>query len=164
MPTGPPPDADESQRLAQLAVHWDIQWDSLDVSARASFQAQERALKAYSQTRSDMAAATVAGVHRTTVLRWKRENYLRYRDRLFDADATFVTSLEKRMWDRIGDPAGNRGSDILLMFALKAHAPKLYRELPAMDDETAKETLSQLRKLSQQAHSKKKALDSHERR
>ena len=158
MPAGAPPTKNEAIRLSAIAQAWDIQWESLDVSGRASFQAQERALKAYAQTRSDMAAATVAGVHRTTVLRWKRENYLRYRDRLFDADATFVTSLEKRMWDRIGDPAGNRGSDILLMFALKAHAPELYRELPAMDDETAKETLAQLRKLSKKAHANEKRL------
>ena len=102
-----------------------------------------------------MQAAEAAGVHRLTVLRWKRENYLRYRDRLYDADATFIARLEKRMYDRIADPTGNRGSDILLMFALKAHAPELYRELPAMDDATAKETLTQLRKLSKQAHGKR---------
>jgi hypothetical protein len=158
MPTSPEATGEHADTLRAAADAYDIQYDNLDTKARISFQQQERALKAYATTRSDMEAANVAGVHRTTVLRWKRENYLRYRDRLFDADATFVTSLEKRMWDRIGDPTGNRGSDILLMFALKAHAPGVYRELPAMDDETAKETLAQLRKLSKTAHSNEKRL------
>jgi hypothetical protein len=158
MPTAPQATGEQADTLRAAADAYDIQYDNLDTKARISFQQQERAIHAYGETRSDTAAAEAANVHRLTVLRWKRDNYLRYRDRLFDADATFVTSLEKRMWDRLGDPAGNRGSDILLMFALKAHAPALYRELPAMDDETAKETLTQLRKLSKKAHKDEKRL------
>lgn len=155
MPTSPEVTGDHVDTLRRAAHAYDIQYDALDTKARISFGQQERAIHTYGVTRSDVQAAEAAGVHRLTVLRWKRENYLRYRDRLYDADATFIARLEKRMYDRIADPTGNRGSDILLMFALKAHAPELYRELPAMDDATAKETLTQLRKLSKQAHGKR---------
>ena len=158
MPTSPEATGDHAEALRKAAEAYDIQYDELDTQARASFQAQERALKMYALTRSDTRAAEAADVHYITLLRWKRDNYLRYRDRLAAANTSFINSLERTMLDRIGDPTGNRGSDILLMFALKAHAPELYRELPAMDDETAKETLSQLRKLSKTAHSSEKRL------
>jgi hypothetical protein len=152
MPTSPEAVGEHAEALRKAADAYDIQYFNLDTQARASFQAQERALAIYGVTRSDTRAAEAADVHYITLLRWKRDNYLRYRDRLAAAHTSFVSSLERTMWDRIDDPTGNRGSDILLMFALKAHAPKTYRELPAMDDETAKETLAQLRKLSRQAH------------
>ena len=155
MPTSPEAVGGHAAALRKAAEAYDIQYNDLDTQARGSFQAQERALETYAFTHSDTRAAEAADVHYITLLRWKRENYLRYRDRLAAAHTSFVSFLEKTMWERIDDPAGNRGSDILLMFALKAHAPELYRELPAMDDATAKETLTQLRKLSKQAHGKR---------
>ena len=164
MPSGAPPTPDEAIRLSAIAQAWDIQLDSLTTKRQATFAAQERALTEYAVSRGVLNAAHAAGVRYETVETWRRENTLRFRDRWSEADRAFLASIEKRITGRIDDPTGNRGSDVLLMFWAKAHAPELYRELPAMDDATAKETLAQLRKLSKTAHSsRKKALDSHER-
>ena len=51
------------------------------------------------------------------------------------------------MWERINDPKGNRGSDILLMFALKAHWPDKYREAVVVGDDTARQVLDKIGKV-----------------
>ena len=158
MPAGAPPTQDEAITLSAIALEWDIQWDSLTTKRQATFAAQERALAEYAVSRGVLNAAHAAGVHYETVEAWRRDNVLRFRERLAEANLAFLASIEKRITGRIDDPTGNRGSDVLLMFWAKAHAPELYRELPAMDDEVAKETLTQLRKLSRQAHANGKRL------
>jgi hypothetical protein len=158
MPSGPPPDADEAIRLSAIAQAWDIQWDSLPDQRKATFAAQERALAEYAESRGVLNAAQAANVHYESIESWRRDNVLRFKERWAQADLAFLASIEKRITGRIDDPAGNRGSDVLLMFWAKAHAPELYRELPAMDDEVARETLTQLRKLSKKAHSNEKRL------
>ncbi len=51
------------------------------------------------------------------------------------------------MNQRLTDPKGNRGSDILLMFSLKAEAPDKYREAVVVGDDTAKQVLEKLGKV-----------------
>jgi len=153
MPTGAPPTPDEATALSAIALAWDLQWNSLAEKERRTFKAQQRALASYEENHVGTLAAQAANVHRRTFERWVERNHLRFRERLAESDAAFVGSVEKSMLDHMA--ANRQGTHILYMFVLKAHAPGVYRELPAMDDEVAKETLSQLRKLSKKAHSTK---------
>ena len=46
---------------------------------------------------------------------------------------------------RLEDPQGNRGSDILLMFALKGAYPEKYKDTVVVTDTSAKDLIAKLR-------------------
>jgi hypothetical protein len=69
----------------------------------------------------------------------------------------FTDSLEQTMWDRIADPTGNRGSDILLMFALKARRPDVYREIGIVIDDKALEAVAEMKAVMSAARKKKRS-------
>lgn len=65
-----------------------------------------------------------------------RQNVPPFRARLALAERAYGDSLLRLMHERLHDPQGNRGSDVLLMFDIKAHHPK-YRDERAPDQEAA---------------------------
>jgi hypothetical protein len=107
--------------------------------------AQERFLDAYAEHGSITAACRVADLSRDTAHRWRNEDRNGFRRRYEDAQHTFrEEKLEAAMFRRIFDPTGNRGSDILLMFALKAHWPDKYKDTAQPTDDSAKDVLRTL--------------------
>ena len=129
MPAGAPPTGELADKLRAEAEFWGVDWGALTKGERATFAAQERALTAYEQTRRVGASADSAGVTATTFRRW-RDNEpagLAFGERLSRSDVRFVARLEKHVLSRIEDPQGNKGSDILLIAALNAHAPDRWR-------------------------------------
>lgn len=54
------------------------------------------------------------------------------------------------MHDRLTDPTGNRGSDVLLMFYLKSLRPGVYRDAVPVPDDYGKEVVAELRKSRRQ--------------
>ena len=62
-----------------------------------------------------------------------------------EARVGFKETLERRMLERLDDHKGNRGSDVLLMFALNAHDPGKYRPNATPVDDSAKEMLKGLK-------------------
>ena len=125
MPAGAPPTGDLADKLRAEAEFWGIDWDGLAKGEQATFAAQERALKAYEQTRRIDASADAAGIHARTIYRWRDDppQTMSFPDRLARADSRYVSRLEKVALDRIENPQGNKGSDLLLIAALNAHAP-----------------------------------------
>jgi hypothetical protein len=68
------------------------------------------------------------------------------------AHKDYVESIEQEMDDRLSNPTGNRGSDVLLMFELKAEAPEKYREgAKVVGVEAPKQMLDRLRDCDQGA-------------
>ena len=64
------------------------------------------------------------------------------------------------MHERLADPAGNRGSDVLLIFALKAVRREKYGDNGQPDDEAARELIKELRALQRRnREAKRKAID-----
>ena len=115
---------------------------------------QKRWLEAYAELGTITQACEIAQVGRTTVFDWLHADVEGFKARHAQAQETFTDGLEREMWSRIADPSGNRGSDILLMFALKSRRPDVYRELTIVVDEKAVDAMSELKKLGSQARKK----------
>lgn len=132
-------DADTAQRL------YGIDFESFGLRQKNSWDRQERFLIAYAATGVIGDGARAAGVTYEASEYWRNKDTLRFKARFEVAQKKFATNvLEKTMFERIADPSGNRGSDILLMFAMKAHKPEKYREDSRPIDDSAKAVLSKL--------------------
>jgi hypothetical protein len=89
---------------------------------------QELFLVAYEKLGKHSSAAKEAGITAWCVDKWIQADRYSIRKRMQLAHQRYVESLEQLMDDRLTNPTGNRGSDVLLMFKLKAEAPEKYRE------------------------------------
>jgi hypothetical protein len=95
---------------------------------KEAFSWYDTFLEAFAATGNVTQSCRVAGVTSSGV-KWAKdhnEDFLRRYDEAFEMAAD---RLEQEMSNRIYDPTGNRGSDPLLMFALKAVRPTKFREL-----------------------------------
>jgi hypothetical protein len=86
---------------------------------------QELFLAAYSKIGK---AAEAAEIPLATVESWQRRDTHGFKKRMKLALDRCVEEWEEVMDERLLNPTGNRGSDVLLMFKLKAMAPEKYRE------------------------------------
>jgi hypothetical protein len=105
---------------------------------------QQAFLAAYAVTGTDVAAAKAAGINNNTPRRWREGDVFGFRDRFDCVLSAFGDSLEDTMLSRINEPEGNRGSDILLIFALKAAKPEKYRDAFTLPADSAKDVLKLL--------------------
>jgi hypothetical protein len=96
-------------------------------------------LDAFSQTGNLSQSARVAGVTPSGV-RWARDHTEEFARRYDEAFEYAADRLEEEMNNRLFEPQGNRGSDPLLMFALKAVRPAKFRELPPAHNVRAQAT------------------------
>jgi hypothetical protein len=85
---------------------------------------QEMFLAAYAKTGRRGQAAKEAGISVWCVEKWIAADVYGIKKRMALAHAKYVESQEQLMDDRLSNPQGNRGSDVLLMFKLKAEAPE----------------------------------------
>jgi hypothetical protein len=88
---------------------------------------QELFLAAYARTGKRGKATKAAGLSVWCVEKWIAADVYGIRKRMELAHKEYVESLEQLMDDRLSNPQGNRGSDVLLMFKLKAETPEKYR-------------------------------------
>ena len=121
--------------------------DGLNAYEKRRREQQERFLAQYGRTGNITSAAEASGVARRSHYNWIRDDALGYRARFDSAREQYADQLERIVHERLTDPTGNSGSDILLMFMLKALRPEKYREAMPVADDVAKDTLAELRKL-----------------
>jgi hypothetical protein len=100
----------------------------LTIQQRQTYDNQERFLRAYATHGKIVRAAEAVGISVSTVEGWQHKDIQGFNKRLELAHDKYVESWEQLMDERLADPKGNRGSDILLMFKLKAERPQKYRE------------------------------------
>ena len=110
---------------------------------------QEAYLAAYAECgRRNKAAATV-GLTYWAIRHWDRHDVFSFRERQDVAHLIYCeTQVEGLIDERLANPEGNRGSDILLMFKAKAEMPEKYREeVKIVDTRETKDLLEELRRL-----------------
>jgi hypothetical protein len=90
---------------------------------------QELFLAAYAKTGHRGQSAKEAGITIWCVDNWVQTDVYSIKKRMKEAHQRYVESLEELMDERLLNPTGHRGSDVLLMFKLKAEAPEKYREV-----------------------------------
>ena len=90
----------------------------------------------------------IAGVSREAYGRWHKTDpdFAKSVDLM---KQSFAESLEVIALDRVKNPDKNRGSDVLLLGLLNANMPAKYRPSVAMDQDSAKELITEWRKASQ---------------
>jgi hypothetical protein len=89
---------------------------------------RELFLKAYARIGKIGKAAAATEIPVATVESWQRRDTHSFKKRMQLAHQKCVESWEEEMDQQLKGPTGNRGSDVLLMFKLKAEAPEKYRE------------------------------------
>jgi hypothetical protein len=122
---------------------------------------QELFLAAYAKVGKRGLAAKEAGITVWGVDNWVRTDVYSIKKRMALAHQRYVESLEQLMDDRLTNPTGNRGSDILLMFKLKAEAPEKYREeVKVLNVAAPIQMLDRLRELATRERKAQEALES----
>jgi hypothetical protein len=106
-------------------------------------------------------AAEAVGITRWAVDQWQDKDLYSFRKRMEKAHQGYVESLEGMVDNRLNNPQGNRGSDILLMFKLKAERPEKYREdVKVVGIDASKMMLDKLREMASKDIQQQAALDS----
>ena len=126
-----------------------FQYETASIEKRRVWDCQEAFLATFRTCRRVDKSAEAIGLTRYAHDNWVRHDTFGYRERLKVAHADWREAhIEGEIDSRIKDPQGNRGSDVLLMFAAKAEDPEKYREqVTVVDTAAIKESLDMLRKL-----------------
>ena len=121
----------------------------LPLGQRKTYRRQDKFLKVYQETRSRSVSASYAGVSPSTISKWLREDYLEFKQRYDEADTAFCEGLEQLALERV-KMQDSKSNPVLLITLLNANLPEKYRPSAIMTDDTAKDVLSQLRKLAKE--------------
>ena len=116
---------------------------------KLAFANQDRYLMAFAECGNVGKASEIAGISRFAVYDWVDADRWEFRRRYSCAQSAYADSREQLMHDRLADPEGNRGSDILLMFQIKALRPEKYREVVGSGEDD-KVAIAELRKLARE--------------
>ena len=111
-------------------------------------------LAAYEEWGTIKKSCELSGITRKTFKNW---NYTdtEFSNDMAEAKRTFGETLEAIALDRVKNPDKNRGSDVLLLGLLNANMPAKYRPSIAMDQDSAKELITEWRKASQSVNKDK---------
>jgi hypothetical protein len=121
---------------------------------------QEAFLIAYAQLGTILHGAKAAGLHRNTVNHWIATDLYSFKKRMELAHQDYCDHIERMIDERLANPQGNRGSDILLMFKAKAEMPEKYREeVKVLGMEGPKEMLARLKEMADRERKKQEILE-----
>ena len=98
------------------------------LNQKAVWHRQEMFLEAFRRCGKIGRAAEAVGLTRWAVIHWQRNDAFSFNRRLDAAHEDYCEKWEAGMDERLENPQGNRGSDILYMFKMKAEMPEKYRE------------------------------------
>ena len=104
-------------------------------------------LAAYAECGTIRRACRVVGVDRKTVYNWMRGDVDGFKELFELANHSYRESLEDLARERLENPQGNRGSDVLLISQLNARWPERYRQNTEGRDQSAKEALNEIREM-----------------
>jgi len=102
-------------------------------------------LGAYAECGTIRKACSVVGVDRKTVYNWIRGDVEGFKELFELANHSYRESLEDMARERLRNPTGNRGSDVLLISQLNAAWPGKYKHGTADREEIGRETLEILK-------------------
>ena len=80
-------------------------------------------------------------------MKWQKENYFGFMDRLEEADLLFCEGLEQLALERV-KMQDAKSNPVLLIALLNANLPNKYRPTVVMNDDTAKDVLRELRTMA----------------
>ena len=119
-------------------------------SKDAVLERQDRYLRAYAELGTIRNAAKVAEIDRSTVDRWFKEDLHGFRSRYDHAKQSHREYLESKMFALIEEMKPGQ-NPTLLIFALNGAWPEKYKMNVSGNEDNAKQTLSEMRKLAKEA-------------
>ena len=133
------------------AADWNCYLSELDRGQRGTVAKQDALLSGFALRGSIRAVAPGANITRQQVYIWLRDDMYHFKSRYEQAANSFRDRLQDIAVNRIEDPTGNRGSDVLLMALLNAHWPEKYRrDSVIVNIDVAKDVLTAIDKLTAQ--------------
>ena len=119
-------------------------------SKESVMERQDRYLRAYSELGTVRNAAKVAEIDRSTVDRWFKDDLHGFRAKYDHARQSHREYLESKMFALIEEMKPGQ-NPTLLIFALNGAWPEKYKMNVAGNEDNAKQTLSEIRKLAKEA-------------
>ena len=120
---------------------------------------QEKFLAAYAYLGSMTIASARAGINRTTVYRWDKNDLYGFRERFTTAKEEFRDELQNMALERVrAQKPGDNPS--LLITLLAANWPSKYRPNSIADDGTAKEVMAEWKQWVKKSKEEKAASES----
>jgi hypothetical protein len=105
-------------------------------------------------------AAEAVGIHRGTVNKWISADLYSFKKGMDLAHDDYCDWIQGIIRDRIANPQGKRGSDVLVMFAATAERPEKYREeVKVIGMEASKQMLDRLREMAMKERERQEALE-----
>jgi hypothetical protein len=139
------PPRDENTQLADYAPDQEF-WPFAQLGAAQIGQAERQIafLMAFEEHGTILHACRAIGIARRTVELWRDHDALGFNARFELAHQQRRDVLEQMVYRRLEDPQGNRGSDILLMFANKGLNPAKWATMAPASDSGSKELLREV--------------------
>jgi hypothetical protein len=94
-------------------------------------------------------ACEVSGISRRTYREWAYSDYA-FSGNLAESKKAFGEALEEIALERVKNPDKGRGSDVLLLGLLNANMSEKYRPTMALNEDSAREVITELRKISRE--------------
>jgi hypothetical protein len=112
---------------------------------RNQLRDQNRFLHALEELGTIKDACEHAGVVRSTIKTWVRDDVQGFAERYMESEEVFADSLERMAYDRVALQAP-RDNPVLLIALLNAHKPAKYRPGTAVSESAAREVMAEWRK------------------
>ena len=123
---------------------WGIDLAAFGTHEKQTLVKQDAFLASYVELGSIYRAAPAVGITRQAVQYWNAHDLCGFKARFEFALFAFRESLQDIAIQRIRNPKGNRGSDVLVLGLLNAHWPEKYRQNVVIVDETPRQVLDKL--------------------
>ena len=137
------------ERAADGAEEHGMDPSTLGLKERQTWDRQETFLAAYADAGSIRKAAPAAQISREAVRIWQRDDILRFRQRIEHAQHDFREMLQDKALELVKELKPGQNS-LLLITMLNAHWPEKYRPNVTAADDTAKDLIAEIKKLSKQ--------------
>ena len=125
--------------------------DSLDYRQRQTYQRQEVFLEAYVQYGTLLKAAEIANCHYDCAYQWRKKGAFRWNERWQRAvDRRREHAERKYVLDRLDNPHGNYGTDVLAIAYMNRIDPEHWTRNVQVTHEVGREVMATLAKIQQQ--------------
>ena len=128
----------------------DIDPTVLPRGQQLTWERQEAFLDAFGKYGMMTKAAQAAGSHYDTVYHWDTNNKLDFTARYKYARQEYKDHLEGMVMERLENPTGNRGSDVLLIAKVNKEDPAHWTRNVQVTHEVGREVMATLQKIQEQ--------------
>ena len=123
---------------------------TLTVYERSCWERQDAVILAYQTLGTLSKAAESIGLSADAAWLWSKQNIHDFNTRMERGRQGYRDHLEAMVEERLSNPAGNRGSDVLLMGALNANHPDKWSRNIQVTHEVGREVMATLQKIQEQ--------------